>query len=95
MRTRKPSVEIPVRGTLVGFLRRDVRQLTDSEREQVERLVDELQRESGSDRMVTRLVIETDQPDPDRISYTASYRVHVEGRVLDDEPGECDAGDVL
>jgi hypothetical protein len=63
----------------VGFLRRDVRQLSNDERSRVEDLVAEQQREAGPGRSVTRLVIETDYPDPDRLSYVASYRVTMSG----------------
>jgi hypothetical protein len=64
---------------MVGFLRRDIRQLADDERNRVERLVARLHREADPDQTVTRIVIETDYPDPDRLSYTASYRVQVCG----------------
>ena len=70
-----PSAEIDIRGTTVGFLRRDVRQISDRERELVEWLVDEQQREAAREgRSLTRLTVETDYPDYDRISYTAGYR---------------------
>lgn len=72
-------MEVDVRGTLVGFARRDVRQISDAERSQVERLVDRQQREAGPGRTVTRIVIETDYPDPDRLAYVASYRVEFTG----------------
>jgi hypothetical protein len=75
----EPRAEVDIRGTLVGFLRRDVRQISDQERKHVEGLVESLRREAGSDRAVVRLVIETDYPDPDRLAYTASYRVDVRG----------------
>ena len=74
-----PRIEVDIQGTQVGFLRRDVRQISDSERAHVEALVAEQQREAGSDSVVTRIIIETDYPDPDRLSYTASYRVTVAG----------------
>jgi hypothetical protein len=85
-----PRVEIDIRGTLVGFLRRDVRQITDREREFVERLVLDQQREAGVESRVTRIIIETDYPDPDRLAYTASFRVHVSG---EDRAGEGEAPD--
>lgn len=88
--TPEPRCEIPVRGTLVGFLRRDIRQLTDDERGRVEQLVQRVQQEAAADQVVVRLVIETDYPDPDRLSYTASYRVHVTERDADASPGEGD-----
>lgn len=75
----QPRVEVDIRGTLVGFLRRDVRQITDDERRHIESLVDDQQREAGPGRSVIRLVIETDYPDPDRLSYVTSYRVTVSG----------------
>lgn len=76
-----PRVEVDIRGTSVGFLRRDIRQISDTEREYVEALVVEQQREAGAESTVTRIVIETDYPDPDRLAYTASYRVTVTGEV--------------
>lgn len=45
----------------------------------VERLVEAQQREALADETVTRIIIETDYPDPDRLSYTSSYRVEVNG----------------
>jgi hypothetical protein len=83
--TRKPTprVEIDIRGTLVGFLRRDIRQIDDRERRLVEQLVESQQRESGLGIRVTRIIIETDYPDPDRLAYIASYRVEVAGEDLD------------
>lgn len=84
--TPTPRVEIDIRGTLVGFLRRDIRQITDRERALVDRLVDDQQREAGSGAVVTRIVIDTDYPDPDRLAYTTSYRVHVTGRTYAPEP---------
>jgi hypothetical protein len=83
----KPRAEIAIRGTLVGFLRRDIRQITDREREVVERLVESLRREAGASRNVTRIVIETDYPDPDRLAYVASYRVEVSGGEPTDGEG--------
>lgn len=77
-----PRVEVDIRGTLVGFLRRDIRQITDGERRQVEALVAEQQQQAGEGRTVVRIVIETDYPDPDRLTYTASYRVQVSGGDL-------------
>lgn len=74
-----PRVEVDIAGTMVGFLRRDIRQLTDRERAAVERLVASQQQEAGPECQVTRIVVETDYPDPDRLSYTASYRVEVTG----------------
>lgn len=73
----EPRAEIDIRGTMVGFLRRDIRQLSDAERAHVEALVEQVQREAGADQEVTRIVIETDYPDPDRLRYTTSYRVQV------------------
>jgi hypothetical protein len=77
----KPTAraEIDIRGTLVGFLRRDIRQITDRERVLVEGLVESQQREAGPGTAVTRITIETDYPDPDRLAYNASYRVQVVG----------------
>lgn len=57
----------------------------------VEKLVDDQQRDAGLDRRVTRITIETDYPDPDRLSYTASYRVEVNGG--DDGPAPADQSD--
>lgn len=89
--TTEPRAEIDIRGTQVGFLRRDIRQISNQEREHVERLVDTLHREAGADQTVVRLVIETDYPDPDRLAYVASYRVEVKGVPAE---GEClDRGD--
>ena len=76
----EPRAEIDIRGTMVGFLRRDIRQITDQERALVERLVLDQQRDAGVASRVTRIVIETDYPDPDRLAYTASCRVQVSGR---------------
>lgn len=72
-----PRVEIDIQGTQVGFLRRDIRQISDRERELVDRLVESLRREAGADQTIVRVVIETDYPDPDRLAYTASYRIEV------------------
>ena len=84
-----PRAEIEIRGTLVGFLRRDIRQIDDRERRLVERLVDSQQREAGLGCRVTRITIETDYPDPDRLAYTAAYRVEVSGEERDaPEEGE-------
>lgn len=80
MTTPNPRAEIDIRGVLVGFQRRDIRQITDRERESVEGLVESLCREAGADQRVIRVVIETDYPDPDRLAYTASYRIHVSGK---------------
>ena len=88
-----PRAEICIQGTLVGFLRRDIRQISDQERELVDRLVDSQQREAGVGSRVTRIVIETDYPDPDRLAYTASFRVEVNGEDLDAPPAEEDEGD--
>ena len=88
MSVPEPGVEIDIRGTLVGFLRRDITQISDRERSVVERLVSDLQRESGPDRTVTRLVIETDYPDPDRIIYTTSYRVQVRPKEPEIAPAD-------
>lgn len=73
----EPRPEIDVNGTLVGFLRRDIRQITDDERANIEALVAEQQHEAGSDMAITRITIKGDHTDPDRVSYTASYRVTV------------------
>jgi hypothetical protein len=86
--TAEPRAEIDIRGTRVGFLRRDIRQITDREREVVEGLVESLRREAGADRCVSRVVIETDYPDPDRLAYVASYRVTVSERGTDAGAGE-------
>ena len=88
-----PRAEIEIRGTLVGFLRRDIRQISDQERELVDRLVDSQQREAGVGSRVTRIVIETDYPDPDRLAYTASFRVEVNGEDPDAPAAEEDEGD--
>ena len=89
----KPTAraEIDIRGTLVGVLRRDIRQSTDRERVLVEGLVESQQREAGPDTAVTRITIETDYPDPDRLAYSASYRVQVLGEGNHDT-GERDCG---
>jgi hypothetical protein len=87
-----PRAEIDIRGTQVGFLRRDIRQISDQERELVDRLVESQQREAGVGKSVTRIVIETDYPDPDRLSYTASFRVEVNGEEPD-AAAEEDEGD--
>jgi hypothetical protein len=79
----EPRIEIDVRGTMVGFLRRDIRQLADDERIRVDRLVERVRREADPDQTVVRIVIETDYPDADRLSYTASYRVQIVGRGPD------------
>jgi hypothetical protein len=92
MRGPDPCVEIEIQGTLVGFLRRDIRQLADDERIRVERLVERVHREADPDQTVTRIVIETDYPDPDRLAYTASYRVQVTGGGTDGDSGECPGG---
>lgn len=84
----EPRCEVPVRGTLVGFLRRDIRQLSDAERRRVECLVSQIQHDADADQTVTRIVIETDYPDADRLAYTASYRVHVAGGCHDPGAGE-------
>lgn len=77
-----PRTEVDIRGTLVGFLRRDIRQITDDERKQVESFVESQQREAAAENtVVTRIVIETDYPDPDRISYVASVRIHTTERM--------------
>lgn len=89
-----PRVEVDIRGTQVGFLRRDIRQITDAERALVEDLVSAQQREAGADQTVTRIVIETDYPDPDRLAYTASYRVHVSGRNHDAGSSQPDGGGI-
>lgn len=81
-----PRAEIVIRGVSVGFLRRDVRQISDRERGHVERLVDSLRRDAEAGRQVVRVVIETDYPDPDRLAYVASYRVEVRG--LDPDEGQ-------
>lgn len=90
----EPRVEVEILGTMVGFLRRDVRQITDQERELIEGLVLDQQREAGTRARVTRIVVETDYPDPDRLSYTASYRVTVSrrgtGEGEDDDRGDPD-----
>lgn len=88
--TPEPRCEVPIRGTLVGFLRRDIRQLDDDERRRVDRLVERIQQEAESDQVVVRITIETDYPDPDRLCYTAAYRVQV--REECDGPGECPGG---
>lgn len=91
--TPEPRAEVDIRGTMVGFLRRDIRQITDAERAAVEQLVADTQRDAGDDQTVTRIVIETDYPDPDRLAYVTSYRVDVTGKDLDaPAEGECDRG---
>lgn len=85
MRKPPPTVEVDVRGTLVGFTRRDVRQISDHERRLVEWLVDEQQREAAHDgQTLTRVTIDTDYPDHDRLAYTASFRAEVTERTEDD-----------
>lgn len=80
-----PSVEVDVRGTMVGFARRDVRQISDHERHLVERFVDGQQREAARDgQTVTRVTIETDYPDHDRLACTASFRAEITERVQDE-----------
>lgn len=81
--TATPRAEIDIRGIRVGFLRRDIRQITDRERAAVEDLVDAVHRDAEPDQTVTRIVIETDYLDPDRLSYVASY--HVEVSAKDDD----------
>ena len=82
MRKPKPGVEVDVRGTMVGFVRRDVRQISDRERELVEWLVGEQQREAALEgRSLVRITVETDYPDYDRLSYTAGYRSEMTARV--------------
>lgn len=95
--TRKPpTVEVDVRGTLVGFVRRDVRQISDRERELVEWLVDDQQREASRDgQTVRRITIDTDYPDYDRLAWTASYHAEVIERIADAEPQERDGGGEL
>lgn len=92
--TPSPRAEVDIRGTRVGFLRRDVRQISDQERGHVERLVESLHREAGDGQQVVRVVIETDYPDPDRLAYVASYRVEVLGTdpdiAAEDEPFDRD-----
>ena len=93
--TRKPEprAEIDIRGTMVGFVRRDVRQISDHERRLVEWLVDDQQREAAHDgQVLTRVVIDTDYPDYDRLAYTASYRVEVTGEDCDAPSDKCDGG---
>lgn len=94
--TRKPEprAEVDVRGTRVGFLRRDVRQISDRERGLVEWLVDEQQREATLDgQTLTRVIIDTDYPDYDRLTYTASFRAEVTERNPDAAaPQERDSG---
>lgn len=90
-KTPEPRCEIPIRGTLVGFLRRDIRQLLDDERRRVDQLVEQIQREADPGQTVVRITIETDYPDPDRLSYVASYRVQVR-EECDSGPGECAGG---
>jgi hypothetical protein len=81
MRKPPPTVEVDVRGTMVGFARRDVRQISDHERRLVEWLVDDQQREAAHDgQTVTRITIDTDYPDYDRLAYAASFRAEVTER---------------
>ena len=75
----EPSVEVDIMGIKVGFLRRDIRQISDTERANVEALVSLEKQESGPDRRIDRIVIETDYPDPDRLSYRSMIRVIVAG----------------
>lgn len=80
-----PTVEVDVHGTMVGFTRRDVRQLSDHERRLVEWLVEDQQREAARDgQTLTRVTIDTDYPDHDRLAYTASFRAEVTERVEDE-----------
>lgn len=93
--TRKPEprAEIDVHGTVVGFVRRDVRQISDRELRLVEWLVDEQQREAARDgQVLTRVTIDTDYPDHDRLAYTASYRAEMTERIEDAAPQERDGG---
>lgn len=87
MTKRTPRAEVDIRGTQVGFLRRDIRQITDRERGLVERLVESEQRDAGVDRRVARITIETDYADPERLV----YRVEVQGKETDaaSEESEC------
>lgn len=83
-------MEVEIRGALVGFLRRDVRQISDRERRLVEWLVEDQQREARLDgKSLTRLTINTDYPDRDRMSWTASFRAERTERV---DPQGCDGG---
>ena len=59
----------------------------------VDRLVESQQREAGADETVTRIIIETDYPDPDRLAYTASYRVEVNGEERTFVAGEVECDD--
>lgn len=82
----KPPVEVDVRGTLVGFARRDVRQISDDEMRLVEWLVEDQQREAAAEgRTVTRITIDTDYPDRDRLAWTASFRAEVTERIEDED----------
>lgn len=95
MTTPQPRTETDIRGVAVGFLRRDVRQISDSERGHVEELVEWVLRDADPDQTVTRITIETDYPDPDRLAYVASYRVSVrkEPDVTADEGEHHGGGD--
>lgn len=84
-----------MRGTMVGFLRRDVRQISDRERRLVEWLVEDQQREAALDgQELTRITIATDYPDHDQLAWTASFRAEVTERTEDSDaaPPERDGG---
>lgn len=83
----EPRPEIDVNGTLVSFLHRDIGQITDAERANIEALVAEQQHDAGSDMTITHITIKGNQTDPDRVSYTASYRVTVTETGPDAEAG--------
>lgn len=75
--------EIAVRGVLVSFARRDIRQCTDREREIIDALVCAQQQEVGLDAVVERLVIESDWLDPEQYRINAHYRVSTRPRHED------------
>lgn len=83
MRIPEPEVEIDVQGIRVGFLRRDIRQISDREMAHVTRMVRDVAQSADPDQRVDRIIILTDYPDPDRNSYVASYRVEVTERLPD------------
>ena len=75
--------EIEVRGVIVSFARRDIRQCTDYEREVIDALVYAQQQEVGDDAVIERLVIESDWLDPEQFRINARYRVSTRPRDED------------
>ena len=77
------SSEIEIRGVLVSFVRRDIRQCTDDEREVIDTLVCDQQREVGDDAVIERMSIESDWVDPEDCRLNVHYRVSVRPRDED------------